>query len=90
MPSKAVKPSLEKYARKRQAEIDAVVAEFSANIDALAALIRMAVALLAYRHWLRQIVDAGEMIAQGKPFVVMGPGPHWKPDPAEQYPWRRF
>lgn len=64
MPSKAVKLSSEKYARKRQAEIDAVVAEFSGDIDAPAALIRMAVALLAYRHWLRQIVDAGDCAGQ--------------------------
>jgi hypothetical protein len=45
-------------------------------------------ALLSYRHWLRQLVDAGEMIRQGKPFIVMGPGPHWKPDPSKQWPRR--
>ena len=72
----------------RQAQIDAVLAEFGGDTDASAALTRMAEALLHYRQWLRQLVDAGEMIQQGKPFIVMGPGPYWKPDPRKQWPWR--
>jgi hypothetical protein len=64
----------------RQAQIDAVLAEFGGDTDASAALTRMAEALLHYRQWLRQLVDAGEMIQRGKPFIVLGPGPYWKPD----------
>jgi acetoin utilization deacetylase AcuC-like enzyme len=78
----------EQLERKRQAEIDLVVAEFGGDKDTPAALARMALALLAYRRWLRQLVDAGEMIAQGKPFTVMGPGPYWKPDEFKPWPWR--
>jgi len=51
-------------------------------------LTRMAQELLDYRHLLRQFIDAGEMIREGKPFIVMGPGPHWKPDPRKQWPRR--
>ena len=47
---------------------------------------RMAQALLDYRHLLRQFIDAGEMIRDGKPFIVIGPGPHWTPDPRKQWP----
>jgi hypothetical protein len=85
MPSKpleTIASGLERMERERQAVIDSVVAEFDADP------IRMAEALLHYRHWLRQIVVAGEMIQQGKPFIVMGPGPHWKPDQIKPWPWR--
>ena len=68
------------------ARIDAVMAEFGGNTDASAALTRMAQALLDYRHLLRQFIDAGEMIRDGKPFIVIGPGPHWTPDPRKQWP----
>jgi acetoin utilization deacetylase AcuC-like enzyme len=78
----------EQYERERQAEIDAVIAEFGGDADASAALTGMAQALLHYRHLLRQFIDAGEMIQQGKPFIVMGPGPHWKPDSSKQWPRR--
>jgi hypothetical protein len=47
-----------------QAEIDAVIGEFNGDTDALAALTRMAEALLSYRHWLRQLVDGVEMVQQ--------------------------
>jgi acetoin utilization deacetylase AcuC-like enzyme len=63
-----------------RARIDAVIVEFGGDTDASATLTRMAQALLDYRHLLRQFIDAGEMIREGKPFIVMGPGPHWKPD----------
>jgi hypothetical protein len=72
----------EQREQQRRAEIDAVIAEFGGDTNALAA------ALLSYRHWLRQLVDAGGMIREGKPFIVMGPGPHWRPDPWRQFPWR--
>jgi acetoin utilization deacetylase AcuC-like enzyme len=71
-----------------RARIDAVIAEFGGDTDAPAALTRMAQALLDYRHLLQQFIDAGEMIQQGKPFIVMGPGPHWKPDLSKQWPRR--
>jgi hypothetical protein len=63
----------EQREQHRQAEIDAVITEFGGDTDAPAALTRMAEAMLSYRHWLRQLVDAGEMIREGKPFIVMGP-----------------
>ena len=69
-----------------RARIDAVIAEFGGDTDASAALTRMAQALLDYRHLLRQLIDAGEMIRDGKPFIVIGPGPHWTPDPRKQWP----
>jgi len=59
-----------------RARIDAVIAEFGGDTDAPAALARMAEAILHYRHCLRQFVDAGEMVAQGKQFIVLGPGPY--------------
>jgi hypothetical protein len=65
---------------EERARIDAVIAEFGGDTDAPVALAHMAEAILRYRHCLRQFVDAGEMIAQGKPFIVMGPGPYWRPD----------
>ena len=61
----------ERRERSRRAEIDAVLAEFGGNTDA------MAEALLHCRQWLRRLVDAGEMIQQGKPFIVMGAGPYY-------------
>jgi hypothetical protein len=73
----------EQIARERQAEIDAVIAEFGGDTDAATALTGMAQALLLC---LRQLVDAGAMIQQGKPFVVLGPGPHWRPDPWQRWP----
>jgi hypothetical protein len=76
----------EQIARERQAEIDTVIAEFGG--DAATALTGMAQALLHYRHCLRQLADAGEMIQQDKPFIVMGPGSYWKPDPQRQWPRR--
>lgn len=92
MPSKAIKAiassAAERVARKRQAEIDAIIAEFGGAADAPAALGSMAAALLGYRRWLRQLVDAGKMIEQGKPFAIIGPGPHWQPDQLKQWPWR--
>jgi hypothetical protein len=69
-----------------RARIDAVISEFGGNTDAPVTLTRMAQALLDYRHLLRQFIDAGEMIREGKPFIVMGPGPHWTPDPSKQWP----
>lgn len=66
----------EQMEQSRQAKIDAVIAEFGGDTDASAALTHMAEALLHYRQWLRQLVDAGEMIQRGKPFIVMGPGPY--------------
>jgi hypothetical protein len=48
----------------------------------------MAQALLDYRHWLTQFIDAGEMVREGKPFIALGPGPHWTPDPQKQWPRR--
>jgi hypothetical protein len=78
----------EQHALQRQAEIDAVIAEFGGDTDASATLTRMAQALLEYRRCLRQVVHAGELIRQGKPFAIMGPGPHWEPDPWRQFPWR--
>jgi hypothetical protein len=75
----------EQYERNRQAEIDLIVAEFGGDPA------RMAEALLYYRHWLRQLVDAGELIRRGEPFAIIGPGPHWKSGQAgqgKQYPWR--
>jgi hypothetical protein len=48
--------------KKRCAEIDSVIAEFGGDADAPAALTRMAEALLHYRHVLRQLLDAGEMM----------------------------
>jgi hypothetical protein len=86
--ARVVREGCERREQQRQAEIGAVIAEFGGDTDAPAALTRMAEAMLSYRHWLRQFVDAGEMIRQGKPFVVMGPGPHWEPDPWRQFPWR--
>jgi hypothetical protein len=71
-----------------RARIDAVIAEFGGDTDVAATLTRMAQELLDYRHLLRQFIDAGEMIREGKPFIVMGPGPHWKPDPRKQWPRR--
>jgi hypothetical protein len=65
-----------------RARIDAVIAEFDGDIA------RMAQALLDYRHLLRQFIDAGEMIREGKPFIVTGPGLHWKPDPQKRWPSR--
>jgi hypothetical protein len=72
--------------RERQAEIDAVIARFGGDTDAPLALARMAETLLHYRHWLRQLADGVEMVQQGKPFIVLGPGQHWKPEPWEQWP----
>jgi acetoin utilization deacetylase AcuC-like enzyme len=85
---KSISGIKEQIERDRQAEIDAVIAEFGGDADAPTALTGMAQALLHYRHWLRQLVDAGEMIRQGKPFIVMGAGPYWEPDPWKQWPWR--
>jgi hypothetical protein len=79
----------ERFARERQAQIDTIIAEFGGAADAPATLIRMAQALLDYRHALRQFIDAGEMVRQGAPFVVMGPGRYWKSDPAKQFPRRK-
>jgi hypothetical protein len=78
----------EQIARERQAEIDAVIAEFGGDTDAATALTGMAQALLHYRHCLRQLADAGEMIREGRPFIVMGAGhgSNWKPDPWQQWP----
>ena len=56
----------ERMEQCRQAQIDAVIAEFGGDTDASAALTRMAEALLHYRQWLRQLVDAGEMIQRWK------------------------
>lgn len=78
----------ERLEQHRQGQIDAVIAEFGGDTDAPAALARMAQTLLDYRHWLRQFVDAGEMVQQGKPFIVLGPGPHWRPEPGKQWPRR--
>jgi hypothetical protein len=86
--ARRVREAGEQREQQRQAEIDAVIAEFGGDTDASATLIRMAQALLSYRHWLRQLVDAGEMVRQGKPFVVMGPGPYWEPGQWRQFPWR--
>jgi hypothetical protein len=86
--ARMVREGRERREQHRQAEIDAVITEFGGDTDPPAALTRMAEAMLSYRHWLRQLVDAGEMIRQGKPFVVMGPGPHWESDPWRQFPWR--
>jgi hypothetical protein len=72
----------ERREQQDHARIAAVIAEFDSD------LARMAKALLDYRHILRQFIDAGEMIQQGKPFIVMGPGPHWEPDPQKQWPRR--
>jgi hypothetical protein len=87
---KPIKPVAikEQIELERHAEIDAVIAEFGGDTDAATALTGMAQALLQYRHCLRQLVDAGAMIQQGKPFVVLGPGPHWRPDPGKQWPRR--
>jgi hypothetical protein len=60
----------ERVKRKRRAEIDSVIAEFGGDTDAPAALARMAETLLHYRHVLRQLADAGEMIREGKPFIL--------------------
>jgi hypothetical protein len=73
----------EQHQHERIAE---VVAEFGGDADASATLSRMAQALLDYRHLLQQFIDAGEMIREGKPFIVMGPGRHWTPDPSKQWP----
>jgi hypothetical protein len=88
--ARVAREGCERREQDRQAEIDAVITEFGGDTDAPAALTRMAEAMLSYRHWLRQFVDAGKMIRQGKPFIVMGPGPHWEPDPWRQFPWRWF
>lgn len=56
----------ERMEQSRQAKIDAVIAEFGGDTDASATLTRMAQALLHYRHWLQQFVDAGEMIRRGR------------------------
>jgi hypothetical protein len=61
---------LEQAKQSHRAKIDAVIAEFGGDTT------RLAEALLHYRQWLRQLVDAGEMIQRGKPFIVMGPGPY--------------
>jgi hypothetical protein len=45
----------EQYERERQAEIDAVIAEFGGDTDAPTALTGMAQALLDYRHRLPPI-----------------------------------
>jgi hypothetical protein len=42
----------------------------------------------ALKERLRQFADAAEMIRQDRPFIVMGAGPYWKPDPWKQWPWR--
>jgi acetoin utilization deacetylase AcuC-like enzyme len=73
--ARAVTFDLERVKQKRRAEIDSVIAEFGGDADAPAALASMAETLLHYRHVLRQLLDAGEMIREGKPFIVMGPGP---------------
>jgi len=89
MPSKAheaIASGPERRERERQAAIDSVVAEFGGDADPPSALTRMAEALLHYRHWLNQLVDAGERIQQGKPFIVVGPGPYWKPGRAKRWP----
>ena len=72
-------------AQECQAQIDAVIAEFGGETDQQAALARMAGELLYWRHCLRQLGDAVGMIKQGKPFIVMGPGPYWKPERARRW-----
>ena len=76
----------EQFEQERRAKIDAVIVEYGGHTDAAATLARMAQALLDYRHLLRQFIDAGEMIREGKPFIVLGPGQHWTPDPQKQWP----
>jgi hypothetical protein len=70
----------EQREQEDRARIDAVIAEFGGDMT------RMAQTLLEYRHLLRQFIDAGEMIREGKPFIVLGPGQHWTPDPQKQWP----
>jgi hypothetical protein len=84
--ARMMREAREQREKQDRAQVAAVIAEFGGDTDASTTLIRMAEALLHYRHWLRQFVDAGEMIQQGKRFVVMGPGPYWKPDPWKQWP----
>jgi hypothetical protein len=78
--------SKERYEQDRRAEIDAVIAEFGGATDAPATMMRMAQTLLDYRRALQQFADAGEMVRQGAPFAVIGPGRLWKPDPTKQFP----
>jgi hypothetical protein len=87
---KPIKPVAikEQIELERQAEIDAIIAEFGGDTDAATALTGMAQALLHYRHCLRRLADAGEMSQQDKPFIVMGPGSYWEPDPQRQWPRR--
>ena len=54
----------------RRARIDTVIAEFDGDSA------RMAQALLDCRHLLRQFIDAGELVREGKLFIVLGPGPY--------------
>jgi hypothetical protein len=76
----------EQREQEDRARIDAVITEFGGDTDAAATMTRMAEAMLSYRHLLRQFIDAGEMIREGKPFIVLGPGQHWTPDPQKQWP----
>jgi hypothetical protein len=78
--ARVAREAREQREQEDRARIDAVIAEFGGDMT------RMARALLDYRHLLRQFIDAGEMIREGKPFIVMGPGSHWKPDPRKQWP----
>jgi hypothetical protein len=56
---------------------DQVIAEFDGDLRALADEI------LRLRHGMTQLADAIDWMKKGGPFVMLSPGPLWKPKPEE-------
>ena len=65
-----------------RARIDAVIAEFNGNVDA------MAEELLYWRSRMKQIAEVVAKVQAEEPFAILGAGPHWQPGRRDRWWWR--
>jgi hypothetical protein len=70
--------ALARHRQKRKQKRDHVIAEFDSDLRALADD-----EVIYLRRVIDNVSEAVGLARAGAPFVVMGPGPHWRPGKTE-------